>query len=114
MLRSIDQRPELSERFADRRRCTQEACTNSKENAAAQAEALSLLTSPWEGLKRWKPGVLQAGQFLTGNATWNELTRNRLQARLSRCRDSLIEIVEPLAPPGQANCSKTWIRASRH
>jgi len=49
----------------------------------------------------------------TGDATCDQFSRNVSQSRLSRWRGTLIELIEPLAPPSEADHREVRIRTGR-
>ena len=112
MVSAVGQRPERARAPCAFHGRTEQPRTDAEEDAPTLSQPLSLLGSPWKRSEQRQPCILQLRQLLSGNQVRQKLTRHRLQARLCRCLDAIVELFEPLAPPGEPDRTEPRIAAA--
>ena len=114
MMRTVDERPEASCRFRAARLATQESRTDPEENSAAQLQAISLSLVPRKRIEQRQPCILELREFVSAYRSGQQLAGDRLQSRLRKRYPIAIELLEPLAPPDEADRAEPRIAARRH
>ena len=111
MHRPIFERPQLAGSHPVRRVAPEQARADAEQDPAPLLQTFSLWISPWERLQQRKPCVLQLRQLVTAHTFGQEFACNCLQSRLGGRLDASIQLLKPLAPPGETDGAKPWIAA---
>ena len=114
MLRGVHERPEHTDAGRLSCLCPEETRSKSKQQFASQPHADGLLLRPGEGAEQRQPGVLELRQLQPRHTPWQKLARDCLKARFGGAGDAFIELLEPFAPPGEADGAKPRIAARRN
>ena len=84
---------------------------DAEEDAAAEPQPFCLGIAPWKWFEQLQPPILQFRQLLPGDASRQQLARNRLQPRLGRWRPCIVQFLESLPPPRHADRAKPSVAA---
>ena len=88
--------------------------TDSKQDAAPPLQPFSLPIVPWKGIEQWQPRILELRQLFPGYSLRQKLARHGPQSRLCGCFGTGVQLLEPLAPPGESDRSEPRIARRRH
>src|SRR3954453_20923985 len=110
---SIDQRPQDAGGFRVLFVAAKQARTNSEQHPPAQAQALPDPLAPGKRIEQRQPGVFELRQFASREAARNDLRLYGLKSRLGGWK-RLVQLVEPLPPPGHANRTERRLRTAGH
>jgi hypothetical protein len=113
MQRSVNKRPKLAGPYRFLRITAKEPGTNRKKDMSAKSKSLRLRTGPRKWLEFRQPCVLEPRQLDTGYAPRQKLAGDGLETWLGRSRLTGIEILEPFAPPCEANGAEARVTARR-
>jgi hypothetical protein len=110
----IFERPENTGSFRLLNVGPQKPRTDAKQKAAPKLQTFGLRFIPRECLQQRKPCIFEMRQFVTADPPCNQLAGDRLQPGLGGQRIPMVQLVKPLAPPGEADRAEPRVGARRN
>jgi hypothetical protein len=104
--RGVDQRPQAAGALDPLIRLAEHARAEPEQEVAAKPDRFAGLDSPRERIEHPQPAALQNRQLAPAHSARDEVALDRLEPRLGRRAAALLELFEPLAPPGEADRSQ--------
>jgi hypothetical protein len=111
MLCAIDQGPESTGLVGVLLFTAKQARTNAEQDPAPKFQPFGSRSAPWKRLKQRQPRIFELRQFRTRNPARQQFACDLLQPRFRGRRIGAVELLQPLSPPRQANCTKPRIGA---
>lgn len=99
----IHERPQFSGGLGECRFAAKQSGADTEEYPPSQLHSFDLRNSPGKGIKQGKPRVFELGQISAADRPTQKLTCYDLQPRFSGNSVRLVQLLEPLAPPSEAD-----------